>query len=237
VNASASKRVRIAANDLAFGRECNSSLGILRTKPGRGDCLVTSSMSCSDKISAWNITGLQGALLSHIATPLYLDYLLVGDGYDALACERAFRTRCAGIDMPLALKAKGYRNNSGLLKIAPFESNLKCPVSSSSGEAFYWMHGMSVASCSVSGYRKGSKRPEPGKPYPKILQCSISRSRIFEDLFQHLFDCKGLSYEAVKCLAVSFQAAKRALFEEGAFSSWIVGSQVMKSFREESGFN
>lgn len=46
--------------------------GAIRTKPGRG--VRTLSVSCSDKLSRWNILGIQGALLdSLLDKPIYLD--------------------------------------------------------------------------------------------------------------------------------------------------------------------
>ncbi|KAH7414632.1 hypothetical protein KP509_14G002400 [Ceratopteris richardii] len=50
--------------------------GIVRRKPGRGD--RTLSMSCSDKISVWNVLGFQGSLLSGLfCEPLYLSSITV----------------------------------------------------------------------------------------------------------------------------------------------------------------
>ncbi|XP_069683621.1 tRNA-specific adenosine deaminase 1 [Periplaneta americana] len=52
-------------------------VGALRTKPGRGD--PTLSLSCSDKLSRWNVVGAQGALVSVLVNrPIYFQSITVG---------------------------------------------------------------------------------------------------------------------------------------------------------------
>ena len=69
-------------------------VGVLRTKPGRGE--PTLSMSCSDKMMQWNILGCQGALLAHfVARPIYFESIIIGGAcFDFKAVHRALIGRC-----------------------------------------------------------------------------------------------------------------------------------------------
>ena len=78
------------------GRNNYHCYGVLRTKPGRADSPTTTSMSCSDKIAAWNALGLQGALGSLLFTQLCVDSIVIGEVPQDLRdvvlddCRRAF---------------------------------------------------------------------------------------------------------------------------------------------------
>ncbi|KAG9069402.1 tRNA-specific adenosine deaminase 1 [Linnemannia hyalina] len=76
------------------GRIDYDSVGVLRTKPGRVDSEPTLSMSCSDKITRWNILGLSSALvMPFLKKPIYLESVVTKELFDAEALERALFRR------------------------------------------------------------------------------------------------------------------------------------------------
>ena len=86
------------------GRNNYHCYGTLRTKPGRADSPTTASMSCSDKIAAWNVLGLQGALGSLLFTQLYIDSIVIGEVPQNIRdvvlddCQRAFWRRVQDLE-------------------------------------------------------------------------------------------------------------------------------------------
>ncbi|KAF9542613.1 tRNA-specific adenosine deaminase 1 [Mortierella hygrophila] len=79
------------------GRIDYDSVGVLRTKPGRVDSEPTLSMSCSDKITRWNILGLNSALvMPFLKKPIYLESVVTKELFDAEALERALFRRIQG---------------------------------------------------------------------------------------------------------------------------------------------
>lgn len=70
----------------------SQDVGEIRTKPGKG--VRTLSVSCSDKLSRWNILGIQGALLdSLLDDPIYLRSFTICGISSVASIERAIWKR------------------------------------------------------------------------------------------------------------------------------------------------
>ncbi|XP_054154258.1 double-stranded RNA-specific editase Adar-like [Oppia nitens] len=50
-------------------------------------------MSCSDKIAVWNVVGIQGALLSHLIEPIYIESIVVASLFNYDHLVRAIHSR------------------------------------------------------------------------------------------------------------------------------------------------
>lgn len=85
------------------GRNNYALHGVLRTKPGRADSPPTRCMSCSDKLAAWNVLGVQGALAASLFAPVYARSVILGNIPEDLRpavredCERALYGRLKDI--------------------------------------------------------------------------------------------------------------------------------------------
>ncbi|KAJ8351657.1 hypothetical protein SKAU_G00231330 [Synaphobranchus kaupii] len=65
----------------------------------QGERLLT--MSCSDKITRWNVVGVQGSLMSYFTEPIYFSSIILGSLYHADHLSRAMYQRVADIeDLP-----------------------------------------------------------------------------------------------------------------------------------------
>lgn len=92
----------------------------------QGERLLT--MSCSDKITRWNVLGLQGSLLGQLLEPIYLDSLVLGSLYHGDHLSRAVYSRVNTITSCEAMKAP-FRLNRPLL------SGISNPESRQPGKA------------------------------------------------------------------------------------------------------
>jgi len=69
-----------------FGREVQTYDGV-----AQGERLVT--MSCSDKLTRWNVLGLQGNLLSNFVEPIYLESISIGSMFNINHMKRTIYGR------------------------------------------------------------------------------------------------------------------------------------------------
>lgn len=89
------KRRKIDSGSLVRGREHFDRLGVVRTKPGRVDSLLTLSKSCSDKLCIKQLTGITNTFTSLLfPRGVFLDYLVLQkDKYHEQDFVRCFHTR------------------------------------------------------------------------------------------------------------------------------------------------
>ncbi|CAK7892523.1 tRNA-specific adenosine deaminase 1 [[Candida] anglica] len=77
------------------GRNGLNKVGIVRTKPGRNDSMLSLSKSCSDKLCMKQLIGLTNSITSMIFPQgVYLNYLVIQRGkHNVKASERCFNER------------------------------------------------------------------------------------------------------------------------------------------------
>ncbi|CUM65368.1 uncharacterized protein PRCAT00003004001 [Priceomyces carsonii] len=92
----ARKRQKLSSNgSILRGRSHLDQLGIVRTKPGRSDSVITLSKSCSDKLCIKQLVGITNSFTSLLFPEnIFLDYLVLPESkYDRSDFDRCFKER------------------------------------------------------------------------------------------------------------------------------------------------
>lgn len=234
------------------GRDNYALVGVLRTKPGRANSPPTRCMSCSDKIAAWNVLGVQGALLSQMFEPLYVDNIVIGlgdvqdEGLRGAVredCERAFHGRI-GDDIQARLP-RGYRKATPRVSFTSVDfvhsrsSRSRAnntPCTQSSNESLCWFADSATRQeVLINGVRRGVGAKLRSLELYRPRLCKIALFRLYSEMMQPLQrpNLKE-SYHTWKRSNHDYDLARQVLKGKGGpFHGWVVSGAQWESFDVE----
>lgn len=198
----------------------------------RGERLRT--MSCSDKVCRWNVIGLQGALLSNIIDPVYLESITLGYLYEHGHLSRALCCRLdKDNDFDELLPMPYFVNHPWLGRISHYDVSRE--TEKTNNISINW------SSCDqepeVTDGRIGAQMTRTDYAPASSRLCKLELFRRFRQVvaksknFQELLTLQ--TYREAKDAAKDFQMAKKCIlekFRKSKYGNWLQKPAEQDSF-------
>ncbi|XP_023651728.1 adenosine deaminase domain-containing protein 1 [Paramormyrops kingsleyae] len=224
--------------------EVNNQIGLHVTIEGKVFSVFSStmeqtsprvvSMSASDKLTQWQVLGVQGALLSHFIEPIYVDSILIGDATcsSVRGLEIAVNQRVDGITGKLPTYYCVNRARVGLVPAIWPEGLVGYRALSVN-----WTQGDTSLEV-VDGLEGRASEDSPFKSGPALASrlckaAMLSRFNLVVKEAQRADLCATVSYRDAKMMSKSYQEAKNVLksyLSQKSYGSWVVKSPISDSF-------